>query len=181
MMNSLDGMTHRDRLNEMAALVTDEQNNGKEMIKNLAPGAREALSKMQHLLGKVTGGILGHLGDVEDKHPFHGIHALDPVKAKKRSQAFSKIDEIMMPLMKHIDDSDRDFPELKLFSSKVAKVANLFDKENIEEMLRSPLKELQEYKTDFKTYTPEHQGQIEDFAEMMGFDDLLTVLRSPEL
>jgi len=177
-MKSAESMSQADRLKEMAMLVDadseGEERHGTNIVKALSAEAKESLAKIQHMFTKSTAGMLEKLGQVK-------MVSIHPDAEKEVAKSLSPVEEELAPMKQLLEDSSAKHPELKPFTSKVGLFSSFFDKAALEDHFASPLKDFQKYKKQFVTYTPEHQAQIEDFMEMFQMDDILTVIRSPEL
>jgi hypothetical protein len=179
MMTHHDSMTQAQRLEEMAALIgKDSETSGADMIKALSEEAREHLANIQKTFTTGVSSMLEQVSHIEDKMPSKGV---DPAKDQERSDALAPLEAVMAPLKALINSAEMSHPMLKPWTSKVTQFSSFFEQDSLQDMLGSPLKDLQKYKTEFHTYTDDHKTQVEDFLEMMSFNDMLTVLRSPEL
>merc|ERR1719160_1161593 len=173
-------MTQAQRLEEMAALIDKEEHGttGEEMIKTLTAEAREALASLQHKFVAHNINALEKIGAVDIPM---GVKALDPAHDKAAKEGLSLVQEVTAPFKMHLGELDRKFPMLKPWTGKVNQFASFFEQETLNELFESPVKDLVKYKRVHETFTKEHQEQVENFLEMSDMDDLLTVLRSPEL
>merc|ERR1719316_2270874 len=164
----------------MAALIDKEEHNatGTDMIKALDSEAKEALATLQHKFVVHNLEALEKIGQVNIPM---GVKALDPAHDKAAKEGLSLVQEITAPFKAHLEDVDKKFPMLKPWTGKVSQFASFFEQDALNELFESPVKDLVKYKRVHETFTKEHQAQVEDFLEMSDMDDLLTVIRSPEL
>jgi len=182
MMSSMDSMTEADRLNDMSALIMQKEGeqSGEDMGKSLAPEARNSLVQLQRLFTTSTAKLLEALSTTESINKPASIH--NPNRDSKLKEDLRPMQDIMGPLMSHIQVSNDKHPELKPFTKQVSSMMSLFEQKALNELMSSNLPQLQEFKREsFAHYTPEHKAQIEDVCDMIGGTDLLTVLRDPNL
>merc|ERR1719463_843711 len=151
---------------------------GEAMIKTLTAEAREALATLQHKFVTHNIHALEKVGSVNIPM---GVKALDPAHDKAAKEGLSLVQEITAPFQAHLSVLNQKFPMLKPWTGKVQQFTSFFEQETLNELFESPVKDLVKYKRVHETFTKEHQPQVEDFLEMSDMDDLLTVIRSPEL
>merc|ERR1719171_2146165 len=180
-LKEISSMTQADRLNDMAAMILPKEGEktGEELVKALSPEGRANLAELQSLFTTSTAQMLEKLSTTESVLKPKSV---DPKHAERVKEDMKPIEGIMAPLMSHIELVDQKHAELKPFTSQVTTMMSLFEQKALNELFSSNLPQLQEFKKEsFATYTPEHKAQIEDVCEMLGFDDMLTVLRDPSL
>jgi len=180
-MKEMESMTEADRLKDMAAMVLHKEGekSGEEIIKGLNPQARQSLAQLQRLFTTSTAQLLDTLSTTDSVNKPGGM---DPTRAERLKKDLAPIGQLMHPLMSHIELANDKHPELKPFTKQVGTMMSLFEEKALNELFQTNLPELQEFKREtFVNYTPEHKAQLEEVCEYIGANDLLTVLRDPNL